>query len=152
MLFIHTLDKVLSGEKTQTRRIVKPGDELFIDYIDPTAVMRRGQSAYRTIFEVGKDYAVQPGRGKKAVARIRLLSIRREDAREISDADVKAEGFKTASDFFITWVKMHDKSVITPIIPDYHTGEIIWQGVHDYLSTRPAERYDAWAIEFEVVT
>lgn len=147
MIFQLTWQAVLEGRKSQTRRLVVPE----LDTLQNGAVIRCGEPP-RVRWKVGKDYAVQPGRGKESVARIEILSIRREDVRTISDADVKAEGFKTASDFFITWVKMHDKSVITPIIPDYHTGEIIWQGVHDYLSTRPAERYDAWAIEFEVVT
>lgn len=156
MIFQHTWEKVLTGEKSQTRRLVKPGEYLDSLYYDGRhdivrAANNRIVHATSISFEPEKTYAVQPGRGKAAVARIRILSIRREDVREISDADVEAEGFQTASDFFIAWVKMHDKSVITPIIPDYDTGAIIWQGVRPTLATRPAERYQAWVLEFELV-
>lgn len=152
MIFAHTLDKVLSGEKSQTRRIRKPGDEFFPEDLgDAAAVMHKGFSAYRLMWEVGKTYAVQPGRGKPAVARIQIVNIRREDVREISDADVKAEGFETASDFFMTWCKMHDKGQTLPIIPDYYTGAIVWQGVRSELQQRPAERYQAWVLIFRLV-
>lgn len=158
MIFQHTWEKVLSGEKTQTRRLVRPGQrlqEVFYDwqqmyvYADET----NKRCVYGTYHDVlyPKTYAVQPGRGQKAVARIRILSIKREDVRVISDEDVEAEGFKSISDFCITWVKMHDKSVTVPIIPDYNTNEIIWHGVRNYLLSRPAEYYDAWVLTFEVV-
>jgi hypothetical protein len=149
MLFIHTLDKVLSGEKTQTRRIRKNNHAG--SFTDGTYF-----AVYNTVtgyptWQVGRDYAVQPGRGKAQVARIRITGVRLEDVREISDGDVKAEGFETASDFFITWCKMHDKSQMLPIVPDYFTGSIVWQGVRSELQQRPAERYQAWALTFEVV-
>lgn len=152
MLFQHTWSKVLNGEKTQTRRIRKPGDEFFPEDLGmPSAVMHKGFSAYRLMWEVGRTYAVQTGRTQPGVARIRITSIRCEDVREISEADVKAEGFETASDFFITWCKMHDKGQMLPIIPDYYTGSIVWQGVRSELQQRPAERYMAWALTFELV-
>jgi len=46
----------------------------------------------RTRFRVGNTYAVQPGRGKKAVGRIRILGIRRERLQEITWQDAVAEG------------------------------------------------------------
>jgi hypothetical protein len=52
MIFQYTLDQVLDGRKTQTRRLVTAGRP----------------SRWR----VGRTYAVQPGRTKKAVARIEV--------------------------------------------------------------------------------
>jgi hypothetical protein len=51
---ISTCDLVLQGKKTVTRRL--------------------GMSGTGRIYEVGKTYAVQPGRTKKQVARILILS------------------------------------------------------------------------------
>ena len=52
-------EKVLAGEKTETRRVVKDG-EVECRYVP------------------GRDYAVQPGRGKRAIGRIYITDVRRE--------------------------------------------------------------------------
>lgn len=65
MLFQHTWRKVLTGEKSQTRRLVKP-DQMMFDRSLPTAVfMATGRS--RIVYEVGKTYAVQPSRTHPAM-------------------------------------------------------------------------------------
>ena len=150
MLFIHTLDKVLSGEKTQTRRIVKPGDttlnywrnpvkdnRYYEGSIDPIGVVRRGG---RDLWMVTRDYAVQPGRTKPAVRRILIKSIRREDVRNISDEDVKAEGFTDKFEFMRVWISMHDREI--------HKQQ--YWGLES-IKERPAEFYQAWVIEFVLV-
>lgn len=101
MIFAHTLDKILCGEKRQTRRLVKPGEQL-ITSVDKVAVV-----AKRTVYEVGKTYAVQPNRGKKAVARILLTGLQREKVRDISSADAIAEGFLSRDEFLKTWRSIH---------------------------------------------
>lgn len=135
MIFQHTWEKVLSGQKTQTRRIVKP--EHMITFAVALEVIGRNhgqmlQSAPqiprsalpksmwavvlpnpippwkpKSIYEINKTYAVQPGRGKKAVGRIRITDIRREDVRRISEADVLAEGFNNRHEFMAIWDAMH---------------------------------------------
>ncbi len=88
MIFAHTLDLVMSGRKTQTRRVVKRPDEL-------------------PRWQVGKTYAVQPGRSKRAVARFKALEVRRELVTDISEEDAHAEGFSGRADFLAAWRKMH---------------------------------------------
>ena len=147
MIFQHTWEKVLSGKKTQTRRIMKSGSAM---------ICREGeiQEAYngflpigRPAWVVGKTYAIQPERGQKAVARIQILSIRQEDVREISEEDVFAEGFfYDTPGFLMTWTKMHDNPALNLLNKiDLRA----W--VHDELPKRPAERYQAWALTFRVV-
>lgn len=119
MIFFHTADKVLSGEKTQTRRL-------------------KGNYA------VGKTYSVQPGRGKKAVARIRITLIRREDVRWICYNDVLAEGFESSREFLALWVKLHDRTFREdPQLSD----PAFLMGLLD----RPEELYLAWVLHFELV-
>lgn len=83
------LPKVLDGTKTQTRR---------------------RSSRYRA----GHDYAIQPGRGKRAVGRLRVLAVRRERICDISEDDAIAEGFppqgaaSARDQFFAHW---HDDVV-----------------------------------------
>lgn len=105
MQFAHTWEKVLSGEKTQTRRIHR-------DHYSGSFANGVYQAVYNTltgypVWEVGCTYAVQPGRGQKSVGRIRILEIREVNALHISPADVQAEGFANYEEFFTVWQTMH---------------------------------------------
>jgi hypothetical protein len=104
MLFQHTLDLVLSGRKTQTSRLVTPDDSAERGSDGRIeAVKTGGRDKYR----VGKTYAVQPARGKPAVARIRLLGIARKRVSDTTTAEAKAEGFVSREAFFETWRAIH---------------------------------------------
>lgn len=78
---------VASGKKTQTRRPVTP---------KPCR------------YKVGHDYAVQPGRGKEGIARIKVLDIREERVGQISHQDAKAEGFRNQAAFKAYWTQIYD--------------------------------------------
>jgi len=76
------IEKIKKGTKTQTRRV------------------RRG------IYQVGKDYAVQPGRGEKGIPNLRIVidEIQREERlfgapMPISHEDALAEGGYTPDAF-----------------------------------------------------
>jgi hypothetical protein len=89
MIFQYTWEKVLRDEKTQTRRIVKPGETLWCRN-DGADYVADGNG--RKKWQVGRTYAVQPGRGKSAVGRIKLTAIRKERVQDITEADAIAEG------------------------------------------------------------
>lgn len=104
IIFAHTLDKLLHGGKTQTRRVVKP-DESFDT--DRRAIVKGNK---RTMYRVGKTYAVQPGRTRKAVARILITDIRKEAVSRITEADAIAEGYVSTDEFFASWHNIHGKN------------------------------------------
>jgi hypothetical protein len=150
MLFQHTVDRVLDGSKVATSRIVKPGDGIITDFASGRIDIVTSKTN-RYVYELGKDYAVQPGRGQKAVGRIRITGIERYDVRSISWSQLKAEGFKDFSAFIAVWSAMHD--------PTFHAR---WAGEMQYLSAkyddmrraltaRQAAKYDAWYITFELL-
>ena len=118
MIFAHTLDKVIQGEKWQTRRLVKPGE----CFEDNKRIIKNG----RRMYEVGRSYAVQPNRGQKAVARIRLKGLRKETIDKITESDARAEGFASVGDFLNTWHGIH--------------------GFHTDLSS------EVWVFEFELIS
>ncbi|MDL1922589.1 hypothetical protein FBQ95_08255 [Chloroflexi bacterium CFX3] len=101
MIFAHTLNLVLSERKSQTRRLVKAGETITPDQ---QCIYITGK---RNIYQVNKTYAVQPGRGKKAVARIRITGLRRERLEKISRKDARAEGFASRKAFFEAWRSIH---------------------------------------------
>jgi hypothetical protein len=105
MIFSHTLDLVLSGVKSQTRRLKKPHEHLYPT--EPGTVYGETRAGIRRVYQVGMIYAVQPGRAKKAVAFIRLTAIRDQRVMSISEADAIAEGFDSPESFFAAWRAIH---------------------------------------------
>ncbi len=99
------VEKILTGEKTETRRKVREGE------------------ACR--YEVGKTYALQPGRGKKAVGRIRITGVRREHLGQMSHHKALREGFTGTGEFLRYWQMLYG-----PFVPDL---------------------VEVWAIRFELV-
>lgn len=83
MIFQHTLAQVLSGQKTQTRRRMKSAPL------------------------IGHSYSIQPNRGMKGIARMRVVAVREERVGDISEEDAIKEGFANRSAFLETWAKIH---------------------------------------------
>jgi len=90
-------NKILAGEKTQTRRPVKVNE--YQTTHDDLVEVRNGRLKWR----VGKTYSVQPGRGKKGEGFMKLTSIRREKVESITEDDVMAEGLVSRDKFLEIW-------------------------------------------------
>jgi len=101
--------QVLDGSKTQTRRLVKEDD---YTWVNPIASLATSDLIYTEIcggwpkrnylkWAVGRTYAVQPGRGKKAVGRIRMTKIRRERLQEIEPEEFRREGLISGAPIMI---------------------------------------------------
>ncbi|MCA9914379.1 MAG: hypothetical protein KC496_13585 [Anaerolineae bacterium] len=104
MIFQHTLAQVLQQQKTQTRRIIHPHETAIRGkYNRIESVL----SNDRVKWQVGKTYAVQPGRGKSQVARICIEKINSEQITRISTKDAIAEGFESRHAFLETWQAIH---------------------------------------------
>lgn len=80
--------KVLAGRKTETRRRIKP---------------RESNCRYRP----GRDYAVQAGRGGKALARIEIIAVARQPLAEITQASARREGFDDVEAFGDYWAELY---------------------------------------------
>lgn len=89
------VQKILAGEKTETRRIVKAGETLFGSEVYTGKHLQK--------WGVGNTYALQPGRGKQAVGRIRIMGLRREALQAMTDADARAEGVADVAEFRALW-------------------------------------------------
>lgn len=96
------VEKILAGEKTETRRPVKPGET---------------KCLYRPGGGPDGSYAVQPGRTKAHVARIKVYEVRRELLYEISESAAIHEGFdgywvssvyvRPVNHFFEYWERLY---------------------------------------------
>jgi hypothetical protein len=102
VIFAHTLALVLQRQKQQTRRLVKPNQHLL-----GVGSKARVMDGARCVYQVGKTYALQPGRGQKAVGRICLMGLRQEFVGSITEADARAEGFANRAAFLTAWRTIH---------------------------------------------
>ncbi len=154
MIFQHSLNAVLNGSKSQTSRIWKP-DYVFSwsDYEEPNQIVL-SQKAWdagkiRQLYRVGQVFSVQPNRGQKGVARIRILELAKRDVRTFDYTDIVREGFGASDSpytwFFNTWISMHDVSLSKEIANKTHVSVI------EAIKGRPLEFYQALAIQFVLI-
>ena len=136
-------DKVLSGEKTQTRRLKRENEYFTHGFArQPDSVTRRSETTLDARkWVVGRTYAVQPGRGKKAVGRIKLLAIREEPLQDISDDDCYEEGI----DPYIIAVEHATFGAIGPR-DEFKT---LWDNINKKPGTRWADNPGVWALTFQ---
>jgi hypothetical protein len=104
MIFQYTWPAVVSERKTQTRRIIQPNETAIREQHNKIKAVVQGQ---RERWRVSASYAVQTGRGKAQIARIRLTRIRSQLLSRITTSDALAEGFASRQDFLKTWQHIH---------------------------------------------
>jgi len=139
MLFRPELcEKILAGEKTETRRVVKPNERLVkrrrLSQYDclPDEVVATDETGFgRLKWQVGRRYAVQPGRGKKGVGFLQLTGIRREPLQEMGENDAIAEG-------------------VMPELGEHYLSAFVrlWDGINPHHSW--SDNPDVWVLEFRV--
>lgn len=86
------VERVLAGDKVETRRPVR-FNEL--------------GGVVACAYEPGRTYAVQPGRGKRQVARMLVESVHRERVGAVTDAAAVREGFEHAQAFRDYWAMLY---------------------------------------------
>lgn len=91
------VEKILAGEKTVTRRRIK-------HHLEPPR------------YREGREYAVQPGRGKKAVARIRVKRVSIEPLGIIDPNEARLEGFATERAFKSYWFQLYGSFDLTQLV------------------------------------
>lgn len=88
--------KVMSGEKTVTRRLCSD---------NPRSPWWREECRLK----VGRDYAVQPGRAKHAICRAVVVSVHRELLGHLDDLEARREGFSGANAFEAAFVAINGR-------------------------------------------
>lgn len=102
------VDKILAGEKTVTRRPVRLG------YTHGAVQPKRIELPCR--YKIGKTYAIQPGRGQKAVGRLRVVRRNREMLGTIDDTEARLEGFEDRYDFVRYWEGLYGHFKSTQLV------------------------------------
>ena len=151
-------NKVLNGEKTQTRRLFREGD---YTWLAPGSAGARITEVcdrnHRVKWQVGRSYAVQPGRGKKAIGRFKLLAIRRELLQNISDDDARQEGIGSyvmqgsggGSNPQMVYPAFADKDGGFPCATQAF--EALWDSINKRPGTRWVDNPTVWALTFQCV-
>jgi hypothetical protein len=91
--------RILSGRKTQTRRLI-------VNYKPST-------------IHAGHDYPVSSP-GHRAEFRVKILEVRDDRLGRITLIEARAEGFRTTHEFQTDWVRVHDVPWVERHIGDRH--------------------------------
>lgn len=146
---------IKSGDKTQTRRLRKPDHYHMAGMVHEVLRGRVFSLAKgrRLKWEVGRTYAVCPGRGKHQVARIRLLGIKCEKIQDISYEDIGAEGITRIwpvpmnTAYLITGAKNEDEL-------KWHLFRAEFAGLWDSINKKAgsfwSDNPEVWVLEFEL--
>lgn len=140
---------ILHGLKTQTRRLARPGDKADREMDGAIWRVTRMTKAGRHIkWMQHAMYAVQPGRGKKAVGYIVVQQIRQERLQEISDHDVRAEGFSLEVEL---GMDSRDGHTVVMAGADGEGMEETWDSLNRRPGTRWADNPLVWVLTFKVL-
>ena len=104
------IEQILANRKTQTRRVLKPGEHWGFSTLPSIAGYYVQDTNKRRKWRVGQDYAVCPGRGKHQVARILITDIHAESLIDITEGDAILEGFECRADFIAAWDTINPKA------------------------------------------
>ena len=89
------LQKILAGQKTQTRRI------------------------HTCLLQIGESYGIRTNRFEKAQARIIITDRRQEKLGDITQEDARKEGFKNLEEFREVWEEIYGDWQPTQIVTVY---------------------------------
>lgn len=112
------IDEILSGKKTQTRRVERV-DYAYsyyapngLDHIHTIYLWNEDGTDFRKYLYIGQTHAIVPKRGAKSIpdGRIRILDIRQERLHAITEADARAEGVGSISEYRELWESINGKS------------------------------------------
>jgi len=96
-----------------------------------------------------KTYAVQPGRGKKAVGRIRITNIRRERLQDITPEDCRKEGLDPIQRVSDRVTLIPDLDLANDILRlQFHK---LWNTIYVKTGKRFEDNPEVWVLEFELV-
>ena len=130
----YLVEAILRGKKTQTRRLKKPTHSVVLHDNRIIAVYSKiTRQSNRLLWRVENTYAVQPGRGKKAIGRLHLLSIRHERLQDITEDDAAAEGISRRPG---------------PYILDFAH---LWDSINTRVGTRWQDNPVVFVLTFELV-
>lgn len=158
--FQHTLKQLLSGEKYETSRLVKPGDYNWMCGEMPAPWTERGTvmqysavhfASHTARFVRDREYTIQPGRAQKSVGKYVIESIWRQDVRTLLLGQVDAEGFRADwLGFWRVWCTMYDREGLK-FFTDRFNRPLTAPLVKKYLELRPNELYTAWRMRIRVL-
>lgn len=138
-------EKILKGEKVQTRRTRKPG-EWFYNRDDGGKTVFTGT---KIKWETGKCYAIQTGRGKPAIGRFRLLDIREELLQDITESGAIAEGVELNHYYC-------DEGIAPDFLPVHRCDPVgkffnLWDSINKAPGFRVEDNPTVFALTFEYV-
>lgn len=142
------IDEILSGIKTQTRRVVVYGEySIAVDDDGTKALYKRGKGGkFRLTYMVGKTYPIIPKRGHKAIEgkRIKVTALRVERLQAITEADAFVEGCRP-------FVRVGDSGYNSVVATAKEMYKRLWESINNTKGVRWDDNPLVAVITFEVM-
>jgi hypothetical protein len=150
---------VLNKTKTQTSRIWQPGYLLswnsnpsVAEIATYSALFKLDGIRSRKLHYLDQVLSVQPARGAKGVAKIRVTELAKRDVRDFATEDIRREGFATTKagfiEFYRVWYGMHFPAYVRLLDEKRVTPEWWLEAMSAQIDTHNL----ALVIRFELVT
>jgi len=104
---------------------------------------------HRCLYARDRLYPLSTGYGEPVLGHVKLICIYRQDVRDITGEDAKAEGYRDKYDFLTTWVQEHDAEMTSDMWQASHMPEAV-NHCPVFLGGRPYELYSAWVLVFKL--
>lgn len=123
MMIFRQIAEIESGQKTQTRRVVKPNEWAEVDDQARDCILAV-RTDDRIKHRVDKTYSMVPKRGAAGVGHIRITFIDRERLHNISEEDARAEGVNSVEEYRQLWESINTAPGVrwedNPLVWVYH--------------------------------
>lgn len=116
MIFLQK-EQIRDRVKTQTRRKVKPGDELlqWVSCFGKRGNLLVKDANGRKKWGENERYAAVPKRGAKRFGDILITKIRREMLHDITEEDAIAEGVNSVEEYMALWESINGNRENVPV-------------------------------------
>lgn len=152
------IDKIIAGDKRAVLRRKQKGDVAELDQYTQSVMVRIANEKDTSLFKLGEEQAVQRTGNTEAQARVEITKLDEQDVRAVSYSQITRLGYTDVVPFIVDWSRQNDEAGYQMLVDrarSINSDPTLKSEIHRaryILASRPAELYECWWAEFDVIT